>query len=144
MDDGDGLASGIGWCIGIFMSIFCSGDGDACGVGDEGLAGISIPGIFCMSCCCGDAVGAGVEDDEGICIPGIFSISVFPADGEGVGDCDGIDMPGIPRMSVLFGAGRALFRRAVVLAFRFELRFDFGLAFDLPMFMPGMSCMSCP
>jgi hypothetical protein len=77
----------------------------------------------------------------------MLPVPVLPGDGEGVGDCDGIDMPFmfIPCMSVFFGAGRALFfRRVVVMAFDLAFRFAFGLAFAFDIFMPGMSCMSCP
>src|SRR5437764_908260 len=154
----DGLACGvwlfIGMFIGIVISIFCPGDGEACGVGDEGVAGICIPGMFCISIFCGDAAGARVGEAVGICMPGMFSIPVFPGVGEvvGVGDCAGMFMPRMsmlfmfmPRMPRFFGARRALcFRRAVALAFDPAFRFAFGLAFGLDIFMPGISCMSCP
>src|SRR6266404_5677862 len=54
-----GLADGLDDGIGMFMSIFCSGE--ACGFGDAD--GICMPGIFI--CVCGDAEG----DACGICIP---------------------------------------------------------------------------
>ena len=43
--DDDGDACGVGWCIGMFMSIGWAGDGEVCGVACEGLAGICIPGM---------------------------------------------------------------------------------------------------
>jgi hypothetical protein len=51
----------------------------------------------------------------------------------------------MPRMSVFFGAGRALlFCRVVCLPFALAFRLDFDLAFGFGIFMPGMSCMLCP
>ena len=125
---GDGLACGVGLLMGMFMSIdmsiFCPGDGEAWGDGDEGLAGI--------------------------CIPGMLLMFVFCGDDEGAADCDGVDIPFMfmpfmlmPGMACLFCAGCALlFRPLTVLAFDPALRLAFGLAFGLPIFMPGMSCMS--
>src|SRR2546421_173589 len=66
---GDGLACGVGLFMGIVMSIFRSGDGEACVVGDGALDlvfdlifrfalalafgfDMFIPGMFCMSCPC--------------------------------------------------------------------------------------------
>lgn len=108
--------------IGIDMSIFCPGDGKACGVGEA----------------------------AGIRIPGMFPIPGFASDGEGVGECVGeCDGMGIPFMSMpcvsRLGAGRGLLlRRAVVLDFDPVFRFVFALAFGFPIFMPGMFCMLCP
>src|SRR5205807_717510 len=125
----DGLACGVGLFMGIdmVMSIFCPGDGEACGVGDGDPAGICIPGMFCMSILCGDAAGAGVGEAVGICMPGMFSIPLCPADGVGVGvgDFAGMCMPCMfmpfifmPRMSRFFVARRALcFRRTLDLPF---------------------------
>src|SRR6266496_3562273 len=57
-----GLADGLAEGIGMFISIFCSGE--ACGFGEA--VGICIPGMFI--CVFGDTEG----EDCGICIPGIF------------------------------------------------------------------------
>ena len=75
---GDGLACGVwlfmGVLMGIVMSIFCPGDGEACGAGVGDAAGICIPGMLFISIFCGDAAGAGVGEAVGICMPGMFSI----------------------------------------------------------------------
>jgi hypothetical protein len=129
------------------MSIFCPGDGEACGAGDDVVAGICIPGMFRISFFCGEAEGAGVEVAAGICMPGMFLMSVFPGDCEGAGVCCGMGMPFMfmPPMSCFFGAGRALFfRRVADLAFALAFRLALGLAFGFDMSMPGMSCMLCP
>src|SRR5919199_6606773 len=78
---GDGLAAGIG----MFISIFCSGD--ACGLGEGELAGICIPGMFSICCgdACGDAPGEGEDVGIGMLMPGMFCMLAFPVDGEGVG-----------------------------------------------------------
>jgi hypothetical protein len=116
-----GVVLFVGVFIGIDMSILCSGDGEACGVGEA----------------------------AGICIPGMFPIPGFASDDEGVGvgECDGMGIPfmSMPCVSRL-GAGRGLLlRRAVVLAFDPVFRFVFALAFGLlPISMPGMCCMLCP
>jgi hypothetical protein len=107
--------------MGIPLSIFCPGEGEA-----------------------GSVVALGVD---GICIPGILFMSVFAGEDEGVGDCNGVDVPFtfMPFMFILcascfFGAGRCnLFRRMVDLAFRFA--FDLGFRFDIS--MPGILCISC-
>jgi hypothetical protein len=133
--------------MGIDMSIFCPGDGEACGVGVGEPVGICIPGMLSMlsvAFCC-DAGAVGIEEAEGICIPGMFPIPGFSPDGEGVGvgECDGICIPFMfmPCMS-RFGAGRGLLLRlAAVLVFELVFRFVFALAFGLPMSIPGMFCM---
>src|SRR5919199_2467200 len=116
----------------MFMSIFCPGDGEACGAGVGDPAGICIPGMLCMSIFCGDA--AGVGEAVGICMPGMCSTGCCPAAGEGagVGDLAGIFMPCMsmlfmfmPLMSCFFGARRALcLRRTPRLAFALGFRFD--------------------
>jgi hypothetical protein len=134
----------------MFMSIFCPGDGEACGAGVGDPAGICIPGMLCMSIFCGEADGAGAGEAAGICMPGMCSIGCCPAAGEGVGvgDLAGIFMPCMsmplmfmPGTPCFFGARRALcFRRTLDLAFDLTFRFDF-LTLDFGIFMPGMSCM---
>jgi hypothetical protein len=110
--------------MGMLMSIFCSGDGEACGDGE------AVP--------------------AGICMPGMFSISDFADDCEVVGawGCDDVCAPlmSIPGMPCLNGAGRVLlFRRTIVLAFRFALRLAFGLALGFfDMSIPGILCIACP
>jgi hypothetical protein len=136
--------------MGIPLSIFCPGDGGACGIAVVEVGGICIPGMLPMSIFCGDACGAGVEVAAGIDIPGILSIPFCAVD---AGDDDGVDVPGIfmplmfmPCMSCFFSAGRCdpLFCRVADLAFRFAFRFAFDLVFGFDMSMPGMFCMSCP
>jgi hypothetical protein len=102
-----------------------------------------------MSILCGDADGVGVGEAAGICIPGMFSIPVCPAAGVGVGDLAGIFIPRIsmpfmfmPRMSRFFGA--LCLRRALDLVFDLTFCFDLDFAFGFGIFMPGMSCISCP
>jgi hypothetical protein len=123
---GDALVCGVWLVMGMFMgmSIFCPGEGEACGVAVAGVVGI--------------------------CIPDILFMSIFAGEGEGVGDCDGIGVPFtfmslmfIARASCFFGAGRCdpLFRRVVGLAFRFAFRF--ALVFGFDMSMPGILCISC-
>src|SRR2546423_11515146 len=102
-----------------------------------------------MAVFCGDDEGAGVEVAAGICMPCMFSMPVCPGDDAGFGvlDCDGMFMfcMFMPCLSCFLSAGRALLlRRAVALAFDPAFRFAFGLAFGLDIFMPGISCMSCP
>ena len=48
---GEGPVCGMGWFMGMFMSILCSGDGEACGDGDGEDDGVCIPGILFMSVC---------------------------------------------------------------------------------------------
>ena len=60
--------------MGIPLSIFCPGDGEACGAGVDDAAGICIPGMLFIFIFCGEAAGAGVGDVVGICMPGMFSI----------------------------------------------------------------------
>jgi hypothetical protein len=68
----------------MFISIFCSGEGDACGLGEGELAGICMPGMF--SICCGDACGDGDAPGEGEVVGiGMLFMLAFPGDGEGVG-----------------------------------------------------------
>src|SRR2546421_6347007 len=149
---GDGLDCGVGLFMGIVMSIFRSGDGEACVVGDGAPAGICIPGMFCMSIFCGDADGAGVGEAAGICMPDMFSIRVCPVAGEGVGGGDFAGMfmpfmfmPLMPCASCFFGVCRALcLRRTLDLCFDLVFRFALALAFGFDMFIPGMFCMSCP
>jgi hypothetical protein len=51
-------------------------------------------------------------------------------------------MPDVP---CFFGARRALrLLRTTRLAFDLTFRFDLAFAFGFDIFMPGMSCMSCP
>lgn len=163
----DGVCTGI--CIpGMFISIF-SGEAEGFGAvvedGDGELAGISIPGMD-ISIFSGEAegFGDGVEVDDGISIPGIFICS-----GDALGWADGVcagipDMPGI--FMSIFSAGAffdreeardeegifmplipPLFCVCFLLAavdLDLDLDFDFGLFLGLlPIFMPGMFCMSC-
>jgi hypothetical protein len=133
----------------MFISIFS--------VGAEGFAGVDvdcdgefdgmpcIPGMD-MSIFSGEAVGFadGVEVDDGICIPvmpGIF-MSIFLTgaflDRDDARDEEGMFMPFIliPLIPPLFCV------RLLLLIIDLDL--DLGLLLDLPpMFMPGMSCMSC-
>src|ERR1051325_8247336 len=100
----------------------------------------------CVSC--GVAAGAGVVEVVGVCAPCACSAPALSGKGDGfeAGVCGCIFIPGMCSCEpVLVGCGRdLLFRRAVVLAFRFALRLVFALAFGLLMFMPDMFCMSCP
>ncbi|MCA1817974.1 MAG: hypothetical protein LC746_16570 [Acidobacteria bacterium] len=149
---GEGLACGIGMFIGIDMSIFCPGDGEACGAGVGDPAGVCIPGMLFISIFCGDA--AGVGEAVGIFMPGMFPIPVCPADGEGVavGDLGCVRIPRMsmpfmfmPCMPCFFGARLVLcLRRADGLAFDLTFRLAFVLFFGFDMSMPGMSCMLCP
>ncbi|HEY0379952.1 MAG TPA: hypothetical protein VGC87_23760 [Pyrinomonadaceae bacterium] len=136
VEDGDAELPGI--CIpGMDVSIF-SGEADGVGDGVELDDGISIPGIFI---CSGDAPGwaegvfAGIPD-----MPGIF-MSIFRAgaffDREEARDEEGIFMPLIPPLFCV------CFPLAAV-DFDLDLALDFGLPLGLlPMFMPGMFCISC-
>jgi hypothetical protein len=117
-----------------------------------------------MFWCDGEGFSAGADVDDGICIPGMFICS-GEAFGLAVCVCSGIPcMPGMFISIVLagdvFGREEAREREGMFMPFilialvppLFCVRFllaavdlDFGLLLGLllPMFMPGMFCMSC-
>ena len=150
------------------MSIFSAGAaGVAFGDGDGEAIGMFIPGMD-MSIFSGEAEGWADGEDDGICIPGMFICS-GDAPGCTFGVCICLpDMPGI--FMSIFRAGAfpvrdearrdeeegmflpfilipvipPLFDVCFLLA-GVDFDLDFGLLLDLlPMFMPGMFCMSCP
>jgi hypothetical protein len=113
------------------ISIF-SGEAEGFGVWADG-SDIFIPGMFICS-----GAGLGCAPEDGICIPGM-SISIFSGavlvDGAAGRDEEGIFISSL-RIPTLFLVG---FRLLVL-----GLDLDFGLLLDLlPMFIPGMFCMSC-
>ncbi|MDT5123746.1 MAG: hypothetical protein QOC96_3228 [Acidobacteriota bacterium] len=127
---GDEVACGI--CIpGIFIFIF---SGEAEGFVEEAADGICIPGMFI---CSGEALGTALGVRAGIpVIAGMFMF-IFRA-GAFLERVDTRDEAGmfilfmlIPRIPPLVRVG---FLRCVV---------DFDLLLALPIFMPGMFCISC-
>src|SRR2546429_3653221 len=129
---GDGEACGI---PGMDMSIF-SGETEGFGDGEEAADGICIPCIFI---CSGEALGTALGVCAGIpVIAGMFMF-IFRAgaflEREAARDEAGMVIPFmlIPLMPPLFRVGFLL--AAVDL--------DLGLLLALPIFIPGMFCMSC-
>jgi hypothetical protein len=118
-----------------------SGEEEGFGAGEDVVEGISIPGIFIGS---GEAEGCADGVCAPLCMPGMF-ISIFSA-GAFAGCADELVNVGVFVPGLFIPAIPALFRVCCLLRtadFDFNPGLRFGLRFDLPMLMPGISCMSC-